>query len=325
MSLSNVQKLILQPFINECLENLLEMAEMEGRTEEGFLDNLESFNFHGYAICAEITGAIDGVIVMHHYIETALALGNAIRKNVLEEDLEYEEVNELVADALAEWGNTVVGRAVANLKTDEMGVEFIPPYFVYSLDIMSSLLTGTEDIITVPVHVKDIGRFYFNLLIRKISPELNNHLEGGSNDKARAPAEKAMSVVFNEKITCLEKDKKILVVDDMKTVRTSMVNYLSKLGYNNVVLAEDGKQAVEVFNQQHPDILFMDVVMPVMNGNDVLKLIRHKNQQVPVVMLSSVADRGMVKECTDLGISGYVIKPLTAATGPDTLKQFLNP
>ncbi|PCJ16621.1 MAG: two-component system response regulator [Gammaproteobacteria bacterium] len=325
MSLTNVQQKILQPFIDECLENLIEMAEMEGYTEDGFVDTLHSFNFHGYAICAETTGALDGVIVMHHYIETALALGNAVRKNVLEEDLEYDEVNELMADALAEWGNTVVGRAVGSFEADNLGIKFEPPYFVYSFDIMSSLLTGAEDIITVPVHVKEIGRFYFNLLIRNVSPELEAHLNKEGTGEAKPATERAASVVFDKNITFLETNKKILVIDDMKTVRNSMVNYLSKLGYNNVVLAEDGKKAVEVFNEEQPDLLFMDVVMPVMNGNDVLKLIRKKNQQVPVVMLSSVAERGMVKECTDLGISGYVIKPLTAANGPDTLKQFLCP
>ena len=110
MALSEIQQTILDPFVGETLEILGEMADMDGHTGDSFLDTAAQFRFHGYAICSETRGSLDGVILMHHYIETALALGNAIRKNILEEDLEYEEVNELVADALAEWGNTVIGR-----------------------------------------------------------------------------------------------------------------------------------------------------------------------------------------------------------------------
>lgn len=323
MALSEIQQTILDPFVGETLEILGEMADMDGHTGDSFLDTAAQFRFHGYAICSETRGSLDGVILMHHYIETALALGNAIRKNILEEDLEYEEVNELVADALAEWGNTVIGRAGRRLRCDQLGMDFEPPYFVYDMDTMSSLLTGIVDIITVPVHVEGIGRFYFNLLIRKISDELATVLEDPPAAEASASPVSGESVVLSEKLAPLGKHKKILVVDDMKTVQNSMINYLAKIGYKNVLIAANGVEAVELFRKEEPDFLFMDVVMPEMTGNQALKEIRTKSKEVPVVMLSSVADQGMIQECKNLGITGYIIKPLTAQNGPDTLKEFL--
>ncbi len=296
-SLTKIHNQILQPFVNETLENLASMAKMNGHCDEGFPDDVEKFRFKGYAICAETFGHIDGVVLMHHYSETAIAMGNAIRKCILGDEHAYEEINDEMADALAEWGNTVVGRATKSLAAYHLGIQFEPPYFVYDTDVMASLLTGVKDIITVPVHIDNVGRFYFNYLIRNVNEEVSNNIE---------------------------KSKKILVVDDMKMVRSSMKRFLKKLGYNNVIEATNGFEAIEKFTSESPDFLFMDVVMPELNGNEALRQIREKDQETPIVMLSSVADQEVIDQCESLGISGYIIKPLTIDNGPETLSRFLS-
>lgn len=316
MSLNTIQTKILQPFIDETLTNLKAMAGMGGRTDPGFTDSVEQFRFKGYAICAETNGCIDGVMVMHHYIETAVAMGNAVRRHVLGEEQVYEEINEHMADALAEWGNTVLGRATRALGSQRLNIHFEPPYFVYDTDTMKSLLTGVTDIITVPVHVDDVGRFYFNYLIRSVNSELS--------EVPAAESASPVSGAFEKRpLKPLDPGAKIMIVDDMKMVRTSLKIYLRELGFNNIVEAENGRDAVEKYDRELPDFIFMDVVMPEMTGNEALKRIRTRTMDTPVVMLTSVADENVIHTCEALGSNGYILKPLTRETGPQVLAQFL--
>ncbi|GAB1264896.1 response regulator [Aurantivibrio infirmus] len=301
MSLNTIQNHILQPFVDETLENLQTMAKMNGHTDPGFLDDPKQFRFKGCAICCETSGHIDGVVLMHHYPETAIAMGNAIRLHVLGEDNTFEELNEDMEEALTEWSNTVIGLATRNLSHDHLGIKFEAPYFIQNTDEMDTLLEGVENIISVPVHVDDVGRFYFNYLIRSVS------------------LDEAAPVSSNK----ISQEKKILVVDDMKLIRRSIVKFLGELGYNNIVQAENGKNAIEVYEAEKPDFMFMDVVMPEMNGNEVLNQIRQTDKDTPVVMLSSVADQEVIDECESLGIAGYILKPLTVETGAKSLGQYL--
>ena len=122
----------------------------------------------------------------------------------------------------------------------------------------------------------------------------------------------------------LPKESKIMVVDDMKMIRTAIKQYLGQLGYQNTVEASNGKEAIEKFDTESPDFVFMDIVMPVMTGDQALTEIRKKNKATPIVMLTSVAEESMVKECISAGITGYALKPINAENGPQVLSEFLN-
>jgi len=307
MSLTTIQDRILQPFIDETLKNLRAMANMGGHTDEGFFDSPEEFRFKGCAICCETSGHINGVILMHHYPETAIAMGNAIRLNVLGETNELDEINEDIAEALTEWANTVVGHATKSLADQQMGIKFEAPFFIQNTDAMESLLSGVQNITTVPVHVENIGRFYFNYLIRSLSIDADHAANDGEYPSKNRVAP----------------EKKIMIVDDMKLIRRSLTKFLGELGYENVVQAENGKTALEIYKEEKPDFIFMDVVMPEMNGNEVLNEIRQTDKETPVVMLSSVADQSVIDECESLGISGYILKPLTVETGAKAIGKYL--
>lgn len=122
----------------------------------------------------------------------------------------------------------------------------------------------------------------------------------------------------------LPKESKIMVVDDMKMIRTAIIRYLGDLGYMNTIEASNGKEAVEKFGKEHPDMVFMDIVMPEMTGNEALGEIRKiDNKNTPIVMLTSVAEEGMVEECASAGILGYVLKPLNSDNGPGILSGLL--
>ena len=121
----------------------------------------------------------------------------------------------------------------------------------------------------------------------------------------------------------LPKEAKIMVVDDMKMIRTAIKRYLGELGYQNTVEAANGREAVDVFTTEKPEMVFMDIVMPEMTGNEALVEMRKGDKNTPIVMLTSVADESMVKECSDAGILGYILKPLSTDNGPGMLSDML--
>jgi len=102
--------------------------------------------------------------------------------------------------------------------------------------------------------------------------------------------------------------KKILVVDDEQQLALAIKIRLQSRGYQ-VVTAADGRQALEVIQQERPDLVILDVLMPVMDGYSCLREIntRFGRGKTPVIVLTA---RDRMKDLFDLeGIEDYVIKP----------------
>jgi len=121
----------------------------------------------------------------------------------------------------------------------------------------------------------------------------------------------------------LDHNALILIVDDMKMMRTAIKRYLSSLGYDNVIEAENGAEAVKKFQDNQIAFIFMDMVMPIMTGLEALKKIREVDSEIPITMLSSVADQNSIDDCKMYGVLDYILKPLSATSGPDTIKKAL--
>ena len=121
----------------------------------------------------------------------------------------------------------------------------------------------------------------------------------------------------------LSKDAKIMIVDDAPIMREALRRVLASLGYTNILQAEHGKSAIYLLekNDYKIDFVFLDIVMPFMDGKATLKKIREKSKTLPVLMLTSVADTDAVEECTKEGISGYVLKPVNAENGIDIIAE----
>ena len=311
MSVEALYKVILYPFINESLASLKAMTNLVGEAGEAFVDNVDDFRFKGYAVCSEVTGGLDGVIMMHHYPETAIAIGNSVCEHMFEEKYQFTEINEELSNALAEWGNTIVGRSTDLHGRYSLDYKFSSPYFVHDVNDMDKYLVGVKEVITVPITIEGVGRYYFNLLIR--------HVEYQSVGIKR----EASSGIANPHTKQLPVDSKILLVDDSAMIRKALRRYLAQLGYNNVVEADDGSTAVTMVQQEQPDFMIMDVVMGEMNGDQALASIRANGSKVPVVMLSSVTDQALVKSCQSQGISGFIFKPIQADTGAEIVKNYL--
>ncbi len=311
MSVEALYKVILYPFINESLASLKAMTNLVGEAGDAFVDNVDEFRFKGYAVCSEVTGGLDGVIMMHHYPETAIAIGNSVCEHMFEEKYQFTEINEDLSNALAEWGNTIVGRSTDLHGRYSLDYKFSSPYFVHDVNDMDKYLSGVKEVITVPITIEGVGRYYFNLLIRNVEYQ------------SVGIKREASTGIANPHTKVLPLESKILLVDDSAMIRKALRRYLSQLGYNNVMEADDGSVAVTMVQQEKPDFMIMDVVMGNMNGDQALATIRANGSDVPVVMLSSVTDQALVKSCQDQGISGFIFKPIQADTGAEIVKNYL--
>ncbi|MCV6587742.1 MAG: response regulator [Marinobacterium sp.] len=321
MSVDTIFKVALHPFVNESIASLESMTSLKGHAGEPFMDEVDQFRFKGYAVCSDMRGSLDGVVLMHHYSETALALGNEVCNHMLGENYDYAEVNEELSRALSEWGNTIVGRATDFLNRHNLGFEFSAPYCAMTLDDMDRYLAGVKQIITVPIFIDGVGRYYFNLLIRNVNFKGMN--KDGSAKVERSPKRQASGPIANRGATPLPYESTILLVDDSSLVRRAIGRFLNELGYGTIIEATDGTEAVEIVREHAIDFAFMDVVMDQMNGDEALRHIRQMRPDLPVVMLSSVTDKAMVDGCQEIGISGFIFKPLNRDNGPDILLEQL--
>ncbi len=114
----------------------------------------------------------------------------------------------------------------------------------------------------------------------------------------------------------MDKNMKILVVDDFSTMRRIVKNLLADLGYANVTEADDGKTAWPVLQAGNFDFVVTDWNMPGMTGIDLLRHIRADARigKTPVLMVTAEAQREQIIEAAQAGVSGYIIKPFTAVT-----------
>ena len=101
----------------------------------------------------------------------------------------------------------------------------------------------------------------------------------------------------------------ILIVEDEKEIREGVSEYLSEVGYN-VISAEDGMQAIELFKNSKIDLVILDIMLPKANGFVVLNKIRQESN-VPVIMLTAMSDDYTQIMSFDEKADDYIIKPFS--------------
>ena len=113
----------------------------------------------------------------------------------------------------------------------------------------------------------------------------------------------------------MNKDMKILIVDDFSTMRRIIKNLLRDLGFTNTEEADDGLTALPMLRATDYDFLVTDWNMPGMTGIDLLKEVRADERlaKLPVLMVTAEAKRDQIVEAAQAGVNGYVVKPFTAA------------
>lgn len=111
-------------------------------------------------------------------------------------------------------------------------------------------------------------------------------------------------------------DSKILIVDDSSFSRTVLKNGLKEIGFLKIIEAESAKVAKNIlFEKEQLEspirLLFVDLHMPEVSGLELIQWVRHQNETegLPVIMLTTVQEKGFILEAGKLGVSHYMIKP----------------
>lgn len=114
--------------------------------------------------------------------------------------------------------------------------------------------------------------------------------------------------------------RKVVVADDSAVMRKTIERALQQGGYEVVAHASNGREAIEEFRRHRPDLLVLDICMPVMGGLDALKIIHAEDPAARVLISSSIADREVVGRGFQSGAMGYITKPFK----PDMLTEIID-
>jgi two-component system chemotaxis response regulator CheY len=101
---------------------------------------------------------------------------------------------------------------------------------------------------------------------------------------------------------------KVLLVDDAAFMRMRCAKVLTKMGHT-IVEAENGVQALDVFDREKPDLVLLDITMPEMDGIEALKVIKLRAPDAKVAMVSAMGQQAMVLEAIKSGAADFVLKP----------------
>ncbi|WP_042348751.1 response regulator [Bacillus massiliigorillae] len=116
---------------------------------------------------------------------------------------------------------------------------------------------------------------------------------------------------------------RILIVDDAKFMRLTLSSILVKANHEIVGEGENGQQAVELYNEHQPDIVTMDITMPVMSGLEAVKIIKQDNPEAKIIMCSAMGQQKMVVEAIEAGAKDFIIKPFDEMRVNDAINRIL--
>ncbi|MET3318814.1 response regulator [Peribacillus butanolivorans] len=117
---------------------------------------------------------------------------------------------------------------------------------------------------------------------------------------------------------------RILVVDDAKFMRMTLSNILSKADHEVIGEGENGKEAIELFRKLNPDLVTMDITMPIMSGLDAVKEIKKDFPYAKVIMCSAMGQQKMVGEAIEAGAKDFIVKPFDECRVVDAINRVLD-
>ncbi len=103
----------------------------------------------------------------------------------------------------------------------------------------------------------------------------------------------------------------IMVVDDSLIIRKTLSTELEKMGHTVVAQAKSGKEAIELYDKFMPDLVTMDITMPIMSGIEALKEIKKSYKDSKIIMVTSHGEEKLVMDAITSGAKGYILKPIT--------------
>ncbi len=123
--------------------------------------------------------------------------------------------------------------------------------------------------------------------------------------------EKRISQIIHEEKLNME-GKKILIVDDLELARIMIKNIIEDQGYISVAEAGNGKEAIEAYEQFKPNLVIMDIVMPIMDGIDAVKEITKKYFDAKIIMCSAMSNISVILDSIKAGALDFISKPISS-------------
>lgn len=117
---------------------------------------------------------------------------------------------------------------------------------------------------------------------------------------------------------------KVLIIDDAKFMRMTLANLFKDHQFTVVGMAENGEEGVKLFKQFSPDIVTLDITMPVMDGLQALKEIIAFDPAAKIIMCSAMGQQKLVVEAIELGAKDFIVKPFDGKRVIETVNQILH-
>jgi DNA-binding NtrC family response regulator len=121
----------------------------------------------------------------------------------------------------------------------------------------------------------------------------------------------------------LTMDRPILIVDDEPEILLAVDTTLQMAGYNNIITISDSRDVIRQMERQIPCLMILDLNMPHINGNRLLKIVRKTYPKLPVIILTGDIDVDMAVRCMKIGAMDYVVKPVEEERILASVKQAL--
>ena len=121
--------------------------------------------------------------------------------------------------------------------------------------------------------------------------------------------------------------KTVLVVDDNVHMR-GLITHMVKRNFSvNVIQAKDGKEALGIIFVRKPNLVLLDIEMPVMNGLQVLKAVRDhpvdEVKNIPIIMLTGSREKSDVETALEFKVNGYIVKPINEISAVEQIKKVI--
>lgn len=120
--------------------------------------------------------------------------------------------------------------------------------------------------------------------------------------------------------------RKVLLIDDEKDVQRLVKMSLEFTAGHEVILAEDGQMGVEMAGKEHPDTILLDIMMPKLDGFEVLRMLKNndRTRDIPIIFLTAKARKCEVERGLKMGAADYIVKPFDAMTLSENIERVLS-
>lgn len=120
------------------------------------------------------------------------------------------------------------------------------------------------------------------------------------------------------------KQVSILFVEDNEKIRDEISLFLNKLLFKNIYVAKDGQEGLQKYKRYKPDLILTDLTMPIMNGLEMSKKIKSITPHTPIILITSIFEKEVTEAAVDIGVDGYLFKPLSLNRLQIVLDAYVN-